>query len=156
MTAPAPAHAPGARGGGNGPRREAGRARHTGGSENTHPQTPTFQVLDFLHVNLQLLFEFLLILFQLFYQLFKVLKAEGHSVRTFLTLPWRAKGRILHCRVAEAATRGSGGSVTGHGTPHASHFSLVWSQEAGSGSEFILTIQTNWLWLWCPLNLTVI
>lgn len=64
-------------------------AEHTCASR--HPRShPTFQVLDFLHVNLQLLFELLLVLLQLFHQFFKVLKAEGSSVRTDLILPWRA------------------------------------------------------------------
>lgn len=64
-------------------------AEHTCASR--HPRShPTFQVLDFLHVNLQLLFELPLVLLQLFHQFFKVLKAEGSSVRTDLILPRRA------------------------------------------------------------------
>lgn len=59
-----------------------GMAAHTCVSHTRTRAYPTFQVLDFLHVNLQLFFELPLILFQLFYQFFKVLKAEGSSERT--------------------------------------------------------------------------
>ena len=73
----------------------AGRPLSEGGSAHlchrthTHLLTrnshPTFQVLDLLHANLQLLFELSLVLLQLLNQLFKVLKAEGSSaIRTHL------------------------------------------------------------------------
>lgn len=52
---------------------------------HTHIHT-TFQVLDSLHVNLQLLLELPLILLQLFDQFSEVLRAEGSSVGRGLSL----------------------------------------------------------------------
>lgn len=107
-------------------------------------------------MNLQLFFEFLLILFQLFYQFFKVLKAEGCGVRTFLPCPG-GQG-VDSFRVAWPEDNDKAlGQV--RRPAHEAHLSLVCTQEAGGGSEFILTIKMDQLLAlaaWCPLNSMVI
>lgn len=133
-------------------------AEHTCASRHPHSH-PTFQVLDFLHVNLQLLFELLLVLLQLFHQFFKVLKAEGSSVRTDLILPWRAGAGSGAQPGSQAAIEEARPRVQQEVRPKQPAAPQVWTHEVADGSQCSLSPDGRLLWAqaaWCPAQPTVL